>query len=125
MFGSKHPKLDVVIGPESQFRGEMTAKGTVKIDGTLEGNIVADCLILGETGSIVGDLQVSVLVAGGKIRGNVRAADHVEIQAKGEIYGDIHTPRLSVAEGAVFEGRSTMQRSRAEIEYRPAEVTVA
>jgi cytoskeletal protein CcmA (bactofilin family) len=124
MFGSKHPKLDVVIGPDSQFSGEMTAKGTVKIDGSFEGNIIADCLILGESGSIVGDLQVNVLVAGGKIRGNVRATDHVEIQAKGEIYGDINTPRLGIAEGAVFEGRSTMQRNRGEIEYRPAEVTV-
>ena len=125
MFGSKHPKLEVVIGAESVFKGEMTAKGTIRIDGTFEGNIVADCIIVGESGSIVGDLQVNVLIAGGKLRGNVRATDHVEIQSKGEVYGDIHTVRLMVAEGAVFEGRSSMQKSRGEIEYRPAEVTVS
>jgi len=124
MFGSKHPKLEVVIGAETVFKGELTSKGTVRIDGTFEGNIAADCLILGESGNIVGDLQVNVLIASGKICGNVRAGDHVEIQAKGEIYGDIHTLRLMVAEGAVFEGRSSMQKNR-EIEYRTAEVMVS
>ena len=123
MFGHKHPKLEVVIGSESVFRGELTSKGTIRIDGTFEGNISADCVVLGESGSITGDLQVKVLIAGGKLRGNVRAADHVEIQAKGEVYGDIYTVRFSVAEGAVFEGRSSMQKNR-ELEYRTAEVTV-
>jgi cytoskeletal protein CcmA (bactofilin family) len=124
MFGSKHPKLEVVIGAESVFRGEMTSKGTVRLDGVFEGNITADCLILGESGSMTGDVQVNGLIAGGKLRGNVRASDHVEIQPKGEVYGDIYSVRLSIAEGAVFEGRSSMQKNR-ELEYRTAEVTVA
>ena len=123
MFGSKHPKLEVVIGAESAFKGELTSKGTIRIDGAFEGNITADCVILGESGSMTGDLQVNVLIAGGKLRGNVKAGDHVEIQAKGEVYGDIYTVRLSIAEGAVFEGRSSMQKSR-ELDYRPAEVSV-
>ena len=122
MFGNKHPKLEVVIGAESTFKGELTSKGTIRIDGTFEGNISADCVILGESGSITGDLQVNALIAGGKLRGNVRASDHVEIQSKGEVYGDIYTVRLSIAEGAVFEGRSSMQKNR-EIEYRPAEAS--
>jgi cytoskeletal protein CcmA (bactofilin family) len=125
MFGSKHPKLEVVIGAESVFKGELTSKGTIRIDGTFEGNIAADCIIVGESGNIVGDIQAAVLIAGGKVHGNVRAGDHVEIQPKGEVYGDIHTLRLMVAEGAVFEGRSSMQKNRSEIEYRPAEVMVS
>jgi cytoskeletal protein CcmA (bactofilin family) len=123
MFGNKHPKLEVVIGTDTVFKGELTSKGTIRLDGTFEGNITADCVILGESGSMTGDLQVNVLIAGGKLRGNVRAADHVEIQSKGEIYGDIFTIRLGIAEGAVFEGRSSMQKNR-ELEYRAAEVTV-
>ena len=123
MFGNKHPKLEVVIGSQTVFKGELTSKGTIRIDGTFEGNITADCVVLGESGNITGDLQVNVLIAGGKLRGNVRAVDHVEIQAKGEVYGDIYTVRFSVAEGAVFEGRSSMQKNR-ELEYRAAEVTV-
>ena len=124
MFGTKHPKLEVVIGPETVFKGEMTSKGTVRIDGIFEGNITADCVIIGESGAMTGDLQVKGLIAGGKLRGNVRAVEHVEIQPKGEVYGDIYTVRLTVAEGAVFEGRSSMQKNR-ELEYRAPEVTIA
>ncbi len=123
MFSKKHPKLDVVIGPESVFKGELTSQGTVRIDGRFEGNIAADCVIIGESGAIVGDVTSKALIAGGKLNGNVRASDSVEIQPKGEVYGDIAASRLAVAEGAVFEGRSMMQKNR-EIEYKPAEVAL-
>lgn len=123
MFNRKHPKLDVIIGPESVFKGEISSKGTVRIDGRFEGNIVADYLIIGETGTIIGDVTAKTLIAGGKLTGNVRSSESVEIQPKGEVYGDIYAVRLSIAEGAVFEGRSTMQKNR-EIEYKPAEVTL-
>ena len=122
MFSRKHPKLEVVIGPESVFKGELTSQGTVRVDGRFEGNIAADCVIIGETGAILGDVVSKALIAGGKLNGNVRASDSVEIQPKGEVHGDIIATRLAVAEGAVFEGRSSMQKNR-EIEYRPAEAT--
>ena len=124
MFSKKHPKLEVVIGTESVFRGELTAKGTIRIDGVFEGNVSADCVIIGESGGVTGDLVVSSLIVGGMVKGNVRASDSVEIQTKGEVNGDIYTVRLCIAEGAVFEGRSSMQNNR-EIEYRPAEVMVS
>ncbi len=120
MLSKKHPKLDVVIGPESVFKGELTSQGTVRIDGRFEGNIAADCVIIGDGGAIVGDVTSKALIAGGKLTGNIRASDSVEIQPKGEVYGDIAASRLAVAEGAVFEGRSSMQKNR-EIEYKPAE----
>ena len=123
MFSKKHPKLDVVIGPDSAFTGELTSTGTVRIDGKFEGNIAADYLIIGETGTVVGDVAVKSLIAGGKLTGNVRSSDSVEIQPKGEVYGDIFTIRLTIAEGAVFEGRSSMQKSLG-IEYKPAEATL-
>jgi cytoskeletal protein CcmA (bactofilin family) len=122
MFSRKHPKLEVVIGPESVFKGELSSQGTVRIDGRFEGNIAADCVIIGETGAVVGDVASKALIAGGKLTGNVRASDSVEIQPKGEVYGDVTATRLAVAEGAVFEGRSSMQKNR-EIEYLPAEAT--
>lgn len=122
MFGKKHPKLEIVIGSESLIRGEISSKGTVRIDGTFEGNIAADCLIIGETGAVTGDIVSKILITGGKITGTVRSSETVEIQHTGEVYGDIHTARLTIAEGAVFQGHSSMQKSRGEIEFRPSEL---
>ena len=122
--GKKHSRMEVIIGAESVFRGELTSKGTVRVDGCFEGNVSADCVIIGESGKVVGDITGKELIIGGKITGNSRGTESVEIQPKGEVYGDIYTVRLTVAEGAVFEGRSCAQKNNRELEYIPAEASV-
>jgi cytoskeletal protein CcmA (bactofilin family) len=121
MFSSKkHPKLEVIIGSDTVIKGEMTSKGTVRIDGRFEGNLVAEAVIIGEGAYLLGDITSKTMLAAGRITGNVHSVESVEIQPRGEVCGDIYTSRLSVAEGGVFEGRSYMQKSR-ELEYKPAE----
>jgi len=121
----KQPKLEIIIGPESLIKGEISSKGTVRIDGWLEGNISADSVIIGKTGTINGDANVRLMVVGGRIIGNIRAAEAVDIQNTGDVCGDITAARLSIADGGKFDGRSTMQRTR-ELSYQsPEEVQAA
>ncbi len=120
MFGKKQPRLETIIGPETTLQGELNTTGTVRIDGTLEGNVNAGWVIIGEKGSIKGDVTSKGMVVGGKINGNIRSGDVVEIKNKGEVFGEIYTTNLIIMEGAVFEGRSYMQRSK-EIECRVLE----
>ncbi len=117
MFGNrKQQKLEVIIGSETVFRGELESKGTVRVDGRMEGNVIADSLIIGDGGMITGDAKVREMIVGGRIVGNIRSTEGVEIQQKGEVYGDISSIRLTIAEGGRFDGRSTMQRPK-EITY--------
>lgn len=121
MFSSrKHQKLEVVIGTETVVKGEIVSKGTVRIDGRFEGNVTADCVIIGAGANILGDVASKSLIAAGRLTGNVHSSESVEIQPKGEVCGDIYTLRLTVADGGVFEGRSYMQKNR-ELEYKPLE----
>lgn len=117
MFFSKQPNLEIIIGPESAIRGEITSKGTVRIDGGVEGSVTADCVIIGEKGVVTGDATVRQMVVGGRIVGNIRAAEGVDIQRTGDVCGDIFSARLSIADGGKFDGRSTMQRTK-EIPYK-------
>lgn len=112
MFSKKQAKLDTIVGPESTLKGDITSKGTVKIDGILEGNVVADCLVIGEKGKLTGDVTVREIVVGGMVAGNIRASDSVDIHRKGEVCGDIFAARLTIAEGGHFDGRSTMQHQK-------------
>jgi cytoskeletal protein CcmA (bactofilin family) len=120
MFGKKQPHLEIIIGPESVVTGEMTSKGTVRIDGRFEGNVSAECVIIGDTGAMIGDINGKALIIGGKITGNLRASEGVEIQPRGEVCGDIYAVRIVMAEGARFDGHSYMQRVQ-ELEYKPGE----
>jgi cytoskeletal protein CcmA (bactofilin family) len=120
MFGKKEPDMEVIIGPQSGVKGEISSKGTVRVDGTFEGNVTAECFIIGESGAVIGDVTVKSCIIGGKITGNIRASGCVEIRHNGEICGDIYAVRISMAEGAKFDGHSYMQRPR-EIEFRELE----
>lgn len=120
MFGKKQPRLETIIGPDTTLHGELNSVGTVRIDGSLEGNLSAEWVIIGEKGNVKGDVTTKGMIIGGKVKGNIRSDDVVEIKQKGEVCGEIFTTSLIIIEGAVFEGRSYMQRSR-EIECRTVE----
>jgi len=122
MFSSrKHPKIEVIIGSETVIKGGIVSQGTVRIDGRFEGSLSADCVIIGEGGTMLGDVTTKTMIAAGSLTGNVQSLESVEIQPKGEVYGDIYTQKLTVAEGGIFEGRSSMQKNRV-LEYQPLEV---
>lgn len=120
MFGKKEPDMEVIIGHKSGVKGEISSSGTVRVDGSFEGNIVAESLIIGESGCVIGDITVKSGIIGGKMTGNIRANDCVEVRHSGVVYGDIYSVRIVMAEGAKFDGHSYMQRPR-EIEYQQQE----
>jgi cytoskeletal protein CcmA (bactofilin family) len=115
MFSRNTEKLEALIGANSHFRGDIDTKGTLRIDGTLEGSVTADWIILGEKSSIKGDLTSRGIVVGGRIEGNLRAKEIVEIKSKGQVYGDIHTSKLTIVEGGLFDGRSNMTKEESKI----------
>ena len=52
------------------------------------------------------------MVIAGKVTGNIRAAESVSIVAPAFLRGDIITPRLSIADGAMFDGQVSMTSAR-------------
>jgi len=111
----KTDKVETFIGGNSTFKGEINTSGTIRIDGTLEGNVISDWVVLGEKGIIKGDITSSGIIVGGRIEGNVKAKDIIEIKSKGKIIGDIQTPKLTIMEGGIIEGRTTMQMDEAKV----------
>lgn len=109
MFWKKEPPLDVIIGPDSGIKGDLTTKGIVKMDGLVDGCIDADWLIVGETGMVKGDVTSRGVVIYGKIIGNITSTEITEIRPKASVEGDICTDKLVISEGAFFDGRSRMR----------------
>ena len=115
MFSKKNEKLESLIGMNSSFRGTIETKGTLRIDGTLEGNAGADWIILGEKASVQGDLVARAIIVGGSVAGNIRAKEIVEIKSKGRVTGDISSSKLTIVEGGLFDGRSSMSKEESKI----------
>lgn len=114
MANKKHEagSLETLIGQDSIIRGEIISKGVVRLDGTLEGSIQADYLILGRSGSVKGDMAAREIVIDGTVEGDLQAEELVEINPDGAVEGNIRTAKLIITEGAFFSGTSFMERPR-------------
>jgi len=107
MNSGSHP-VDSLIGECASFNGELNFEGTVRIDGKFEGNICSHnegTLIISETAMVAGEVDVQNLILHGGIRGNVRAGKSLQISATARLNGDVEYTVLTLAEGAVINGR--------------------
>jgi len=109
----KFKKIDTFISHNTELKGVLNSKGSMRIDGIFEGTIEhADGVIIGETGIIKGDIHSQNVVIGGKITGNIVAAESIEILQTAQVYGDLNSATLSISEGAIFEGNCIMTKAK-------------
>ncbi len=102
-------KLNTIIGQGTVIKGACSVKGTVRVDGVIDGSLSATGMaIIGKTGEIRGDLQVSNSIIGGKVDGSVLAEGRLELQSGARVEGDVQARKLVVEEGVFFNGRCDM-----------------
>jgi cytoskeletal protein CcmA (bactofilin family) len=90
------------------IKGDLQTDGEVQVDGRVDGNISCAQLIVGEVGTVVGDVKANEVVVRGKVDGIIRAS-RVILQASARVAGDIFHDRLAIEEGADFVGGSKKQ----------------
>jgi cytoskeletal protein CcmA (bactofilin family) len=116
-------RIMTTLGRETHFNGVMRFRESLKIDGSLDGEIHSKGYLYIEDGAVVtANIRVGSLVVGGVIKGNVEAADSVEMLATGRVYGNVRTGKLKIAEGVIFEGKCEMIRGPEKIDVFQAPV---
>jgi cytoskeletal protein CcmA (bactofilin family) len=102
-------EVRTILGPGCLFEGNLTIpEGLTRIDGEVIGNIKGNGgLIIGDRGSVKGDLSVENVVVYGKVNGNIRARS-LEIRASGRVDGDVQVQELMVEKGAMYNGKCSM-----------------
>ena len=115
MFAKDPEKMESFLGADSIFKGELDVKGTLRVDGLVEGRLNADCVILSDKAWVKGEIQGKKLVIAGRVEGNLRAQELVEIKSRGKVLGDISTPQFVVTEGAQFNGKIEMEKEGAKV----------
>jgi cytoskeletal protein CcmA (bactofilin family) len=113
MFGGK-PRADgssgmTLIAEEAFFHGTLAAKGSLRVEGSFEGDIAdAVDVEVGAKGRIRGNVAAETVVVAGEIVGNVVAAGFVELLSTARLTGDLRAQRIKIDEGAFFEGVCAM-----------------
>ena len=97
------------VGQEVQFSGVLTYKGNGRIDGTFDGEIqTKDTLFVGEQANVKAGIRAGSVIASGRIAGSITASQRVELKSPAIIDASITTPKLSMDDGVIFNGKISM-----------------
>jgi cytoskeletal protein CcmA (bactofilin family) len=94
-----------VIGPELVVTGNLETAGDLLVDGDVQGDIYAARIVIGAQARVVGDLVADEIVVGGSVQGSVRG-NNVTFQGGCRVEGEVMHRKLTIEQGAYFEGRS-------------------
>jgi cytoskeletal protein CcmA (bactofilin family) len=94
-----------VIGPELVVTGNLETTGDLQIDGDVQGDVYASRLVIGEQARVVGDVVANEIVVSGAVQGTIRG-NSVTFQGGCHVEGDVMHRKLTIEQGAYFEGRS-------------------
>jgi cytoskeletal protein CcmA (bactofilin family) len=95
--------ISSIIDKSMTITGEIIFKGKARIDGTINGNIDGEHLILSETGKVIGDITVASFNCYGSLEGNVKAT-MLTARKNCSLHGRIEAGNLTVEPGASIEG---------------------
>lgn len=103
-------ELNTIIGKGSTITGDLNIQNSLRVDGTVKGNIkCSDTVVLGKGGVIEGEVNAKNVMVAGNIMGNVITEGKVVLEPTSSVVGDVKAVRLVVDEGAVFDGKCAMK----------------
>ncbi|MGJ8617531.1 MAG: bactofilin family protein [Sulfitobacter sp.] len=92
-----------VLSADLHVTGNMKTTGDIQVEGTVEGDIRAHLLTIGETATIKGEVVADDVVINGRIVGRVRGLK-VRLTSSARVEGDIIHKTIAIESGAHFEG---------------------
>ena len=103
-------RVSSVLGPGIHWIGDLHGTGGVRIEGTLQGEIVIKGLVvIGETGKVIcPELKAETVVVAGTVQGNI-TCQKLEIRSTGRVWGDVVAVNFSSEDGAFLRGQMRME----------------
>ena len=92
-----------VLSADLHVTGNMKTTGDIQVEGTVEGDIRAHLLTIGESATIKGEVIADDVVINGRIVGRVRGLK-VRLTSTARVEGDIIHKTIAIESGAHFEG---------------------
>jgi cytoskeletal protein CcmA (bactofilin family) len=98
------------IGPQTHIVGTITGSDPLHIEGTVEGRLELDnVIVVAQGGYVKAEIVAKEVVLEGRFEGKIHAKDRVVLRRDCQANGDITTPRIVVEDGSVFNGNLYME----------------
>jgi cytoskeletal protein CcmA (bactofilin family) len=92
-----------VLSSDLLVTGNLKTTGDIQIEGTVDGDIRAHLLTIGESATVNGECMADDVVVNGRIVGTVRGLK-VRLTSTARVEGDIIHKTIAIESGAHFEG---------------------
>ena len=109
--------LHSYVGSNTTIKGNFECREDFVVEGTVEGNLSSEGLIvLGKDAVVKGEVSAKKVAISGVVVGTVRCSERLEIYESAKIIGTIQVPVLKMAPGAQINARIIMSRKVEDFE---------
>jgi len=99
------------FGAKLSIKGKVTGSGNLIVMGKLEGEVdLAGELVVAAPAVLNGEIRAVTLAVSGNVTGTLTAGEKIHLEKSAVVVGRMNTPRLSVVEGATFNGEIAMKK---------------
>ena len=115
---TKMDKGVTLIAGHTEVVGDVRFDDQLFVSGKVVGNILADhekaTLIVGEDGTVVGEIRVPNVVINGRVEGDVYSTHKIEMAPQARVHGNVYYKVIEMQMGAVVDGHLMHEQSAAE-----------
>jgi cytoskeletal protein CcmA (bactofilin family) len=115
-----------LISAGTTLKGDISSNGDLRIDGTIIGNIhSAAKIIVGSNGVVEGDISGNQADIVGKVSGNIRAKELLQLRGESIVAGNLYAGKLQVEPSSTFNGQCHMGANIVEMNNNNEQQTAA
>jgi len=101
--------FDTILSEDIDFTGTLHFEKPFLIRGKVSGEINSTgLLVIDENAVVNANIHALRVLIRGQVKGDVTAAEKVEVTLNGKLSGNVTAPEIFMETGCVFNGRCTM-----------------
>lgn len=110
---------DKVLDVNAAMQGSLVFSDPVnlRINGKFEGSLTTKGkLTIGQAAEIRADIIGENIIVSGNVRGNIKATETIKLLSTAKVVGNIEVPKISIDQGAIFNGKCKTSETRISLE---------
>jgi cytoskeletal protein CcmA (bactofilin family) len=98
-------RIEVVVGPTANFKGDLECDGIVKVEGIFQGSIkTVSNVIISEKARVDAHVEAQNVSVSGQAKGSIVAKGRLEILSTGRVWADVTVSSFLLDDGGKLHG---------------------
>jgi cytoskeletal protein CcmA (bactofilin family) len=100
----------IVIGSDVSIKGILNVPNRAVVNGSIDGEITARELVVGQTGRILGHAKTERADVYGEVNQIFAVSQSLTLRSTGKVIGTLNYAEIEIEKGGLVEGKMTQQK---------------